>query len=82
MPMTQPQAEDADVWVSVTEARRQLGLSESAFYELLRQGVFSDITLPPLLGRGKRRTRRVSQSEIDAFKAACVNVPAAAASTP
>lgn len=70
--MTNPQTTAEDVLVTVAETCTQLGLkSRMSFYNLLRQGVFTDITI----GTGKRPMRRVRQSEIDALKASGIPTP-------
>lgn len=61
------EAPEADVMRTVAEACELLGLAKPQFYEHLRAGEFSDITYPTPRGTGKRRGRRVRQSEIDAF---------------
>ena len=56
-----------DVMRSVAAACDQLGIAKQKFYELLHAGEFSDITYPS--ETGQRETRKVRQSEIDAFLA-------------
>jgi predicted DNA-binding transcriptional regulator AlpA len=55
-----------DTYVSVGEACRQLGIGKPKFYELLRDGEFVTIKLPP---HTQQARRKVQQASIDAFVA-------------
>lgn len=53
-----------DVWVSVAEACRQLGISKVKFYELMHAGEFKTMKLPP---HTQQARRKVLQASIAAF---------------
>lgn len=60
--------------VGVAEAREQLGIGLSKFYELIRKGELAAVDLNNVAGQygtpgrpGRRRSLRVSQAEIDRF---------------
>lgn len=51
--------------LTVAEVAGQLGMGKTAVYDLLRRGEFASIEIPS--GSGRRATRRIEQSEIEAF---------------
>lgn len=64
--------------LTVAEAREQIGVGASKFYELIREGVIEAHDLNRVEGQyaapgrpGKRRALRVSQAEIDRYLREC-----------
>jgi len=51
--------------LTLTQVADQLGMSKGAVYDLMYRGEFASIQIPS--DSGRRATRRVEQSEIDAF---------------
>ena len=65
--------------LTVSEARGQIGVGASKFYELIREGVIEAVDLNKVAGQyarpgipGRRRALRVSQAEIDRYLRECV----------
>lgn len=54
--------------LTITEVADQLGMSKGRVYELMYKGEFASIQIPSSTD-GRRATRRIEQSEIDAFLA-------------
>ena len=52
--------------LTITEVAEQLGMSKGRVYDLMYKGEFASIQIPSLT-EGRRATRRIEQSEIDAF---------------
>jgi excisionase family DNA binding protein len=52
--------------LTITEAAEQLGMSKGRVYELMYKGEFASVQVPSSTD-GRRATRRLEQSEIDAF---------------
>jgi excisionase family DNA binding protein len=63
--------------VTVAQAAKQLGLSRGSIYDLLYRGELASVQIPSQNGR--RSTRRIEQTEIDALVA---RYRVSAASTP
>jgi predicted DNA-binding transcriptional regulator AlpA len=64
--------------LTVAEARGQIGVGASKFYELIREGAIEAVDLNRVQGEyarpgrpGKRRALRVSQAEIDRYLRDC-----------
>jgi excisionase family DNA binding protein len=73
--MTQQATESqASRGVTVVEACEQLGIKKTKFYELIRKGELEAVDINGVAKRrvgepGRRRSLRVDQAAIDAFKA-------------
>lgn len=75
--MTARSTDDRPVLVSGAEARRQLDVGVTKFYELVHSGELETVLMPSANGkhltgrrvgeRGPRGTRKVKQASIDAF---------------
>jgi len=65
----------ADAMLTSAEVMEQLGIKKTAFYKLLNAGELKavDVSAAPRKRRigepGRRRTLRIPQSQVDAFKA-------------
>ena len=73
--MTQPTTSDrAAGMLTVNEVCGQLGIGKTKFYDLINKGELEAVNVNPapkrLVGeRGPRRSLRVEQSAVDAYKA-------------
>lgn len=71
--MTNPPAPDA--MLTSAEAMEQLGIKKTAFYKLLNSGELTAVDVSAAARKrrigetGRRRTLRIPQSQVDAFKA-------------
>jgi excisionase family DNA binding protein len=64
----------ADVMLTSAEAMEQLGIKKTAFYKLLNSGELAAVDVSAAARKrrigetGRRRTLRIPQSQVDAFK--------------
>jgi excisionase family DNA binding protein len=52
--------------LTIAQAAKQLGMSVRGMYELVYQGHLASVEIPST-GRTQRKTRRIEQTELDAF---------------